>query len=104
MRALVLAGAPGSQVGAVGVEHDDRRVFALEDVDAVLRVGGYEADEAEFLAVGEFEEVGDEVVGVVACAELGHWCFPPGEMSTKVALSVLATVTPSHAPIQVPIR
>ena len=70
-----LAGAPGAEPGAVAVEDDDRRVPALEDVDAVLTVGGDAAYQAETLAIWEFEEIADHFVGV----GLGHCCFPPGD-------------------------
>jgi hypothetical protein len=79
-----LAGAPGAQIGAVAVEHHHRRVLALEDVDAVLRVGGYAADQAEPFSVGEFEEIADHLIGAVACAGLGHCCVPPGQICTNV--------------------
>ena len=78
-----LAGAPGGEVVAVAVEHHHRGVLALEHIDAVLQVGRHPADQAEFFPVGEFEEVADQLVGVVACADLGHCWFLPRMVGAK---------------------
>src|SRR5438270_8906083 len=76
-----LVAAPGAEILAVAVEHDDGRVAALEDIDAVLCVGRYPAYQSKGLAVGRFEEVADHLVGVFAGANLCHCRVPPGNLS-----------------------
>ena len=45
MRVDNLAAPPGAQVLPLAVEHYDRRVLALEDVDAILRIRRHPADQ-----------------------------------------------------------
>ena len=52
-------------------------------------IGRHAADEAELLAVGEFEKIAEPLVAVVACANLGHCCVPPGDEARTVGLSPL---------------
>ena len=81
MRVGDLATAPGAQVLAVAVENHDRRILALKDVNAVLRIRRHPADQPEGLSLGQFEEVGDQLVSVFARADLCHAVFLP-EMRT----------------------
>ena len=72
-----LARTPGAQVFAIAIEHHDRRVLALEDIDAVVIIGRHPADQPERLSVGQFQEIADQLVGVFACAKLCHRRLPP---------------------------
>ena len=78
-----LAAAPGAEIFAVAVEHHDRRIPALEHVDVVLRIGRHPADQPERFAVGRFEEIGDQLVGVFARADLCHCRFLHNEMRQR---------------------
>jgi hypothetical protein len=71
------ATAPGTEIFSVAAEHDDRRVLALKDVDAVLLIGRHPADHPEGLPGGQFEEVADHLVGIFTGADLCHFRFPP---------------------------
>jgi hypothetical protein len=82
-----LTGAPCAQVLSVAVEHHDRGVLALEDVDAVLRIGRHPADQAEPFSVGEFEKIADQLVAVWASADLCHCCVPPDSPTDHMRVS-----------------
>ncbi len=43
----------------LAVEDYDRRIPALEHVDAVLRIGRHPADQPERFSVGRFEKIAD---------------------------------------------
>src|SRR6516162_6749105 len=81
MRVGDLTAAPSAEVFAVAVENHDRRVLALEHINAVLRIGRYAADQPEGLPGGQFAEIVDQLVGVFACADLCHCCLPPVKTS-----------------------
>jgi hypothetical protein len=68
---------PRGEMPAVAVEDDDRRVPPLKHIDAVLIVGRDPADEPERLAVGRFDEIADDLVGVFASTDLCHCRLPP---------------------------
>src|SRR5207302_8005495 len=73
-----LARTPVAEIFTVAVEHHDRRISALKDIDAVLRVGRDPADQPEGLAGGRFEELADYFVAVLAGADLRHRLTLPG--------------------------
>jgi hypothetical protein len=54
-----LAAAPGAEILAVAVKDHDRRVLALEDIDAVLRIGRHPTDETKGFPGGQFAEITD---------------------------------------------
>ena len=78
-----LAAAPGAQVLALPVEHHDRGILALEDVNAVLRIGRHPADQPKGLSGRQFEEIGDQLVSVFTSAKLCHAVLLPENANVR---------------------
>jgi hypothetical protein len=75
VRFLHGADAPAAEVVPVAIEYHHRRIFALENVNAILRIGRNPADYAEGFALGHFGPIADHFVGMPARADLFHCCF-----------------------------
>src|SRR3984893_8151929 len=71
------AAAPGAQVLPLPVEYHHRGILALEYVNPILRIGRHPADQPEGLPGGQFEEIGYQLIGIGARANLCHCCPPP---------------------------
>jgi hypothetical protein len=69
MRAFEYARTPRAEVFAVRAENHHCRVFALEHIKPVLRIGGYAADHAERFACGQLGKVFDVFVGIGSGAD-----------------------------------
>src|SRR5271166_2960933 len=77
VRVSDLAAAPGTEVLPVAVEDHDRRILALEHVNAVLRIRRHPADQPERLPGRQFAEIADQLVGVFIRLSLCHAVFLP---------------------------
>jgi hypothetical protein len=85
VRAFEQACTPGADVFTLVVENQHRRIFALKNIQPVLRIGGDTADHADGFARRHFCEVLDEFVGVFARANFhvrllacGVWVYRDG--------------------------
>src|SRR5713226_7186958 len=63
---------PGVEVVTLAIEHEDRWVFALEGVDAILGVRSHRADRTEGPAGGQRAPVVDHLIGKLATADGRH--------------------------------
>src|SRR5262249_24331841 len=70
------ANTPAAQVGTVPVEDHHGRLFALEDVDPVLRIGGDSAGIAKRLSRWQLCPVLDKFVCIFACSYACHSSLP----------------------------
>src|SRR5262245_27538959 len=79
------ANTPAAQVGAFPVEDQHGRLFALEDIDPVLRIGGDSAGIAERLSRWQLCPVLDEFVRIFACSHACHssLSFYPAALSAS---------------------
>src|SRR5215510_2855747 len=102
------ANTPAAQVGAVPVKDHHWRLFALEDIDSVLRIGSDSAGIAERLSRGQLCPVFDEFIPIFARAHGCHNSLPslrmsyPGSMARLKCSShyytVYSTIAPLHHP------
>jgi len=76
VRVLDRTAAPGAEVFPLAIEDDHRRILALEDINAVLRVRRHPANQSEPLTVRHFEEVADQLIGMSARANSCHRGLP----------------------------
>src|SRR5437870_3456896 len=67
--------APAVEEIAFAVEHEDRRILALVEVHAVLRIHGHVADVPGRESAGSFPEGADDVVHVIAHAHDKAGCI-----------------------------
>jgi hypothetical protein len=72
MRVCDSANAPAVEIIAIAGEDEHGRVLALKDVEAVLGIGCYRADNAKRLPSGELGIVLEKFVSIFACANLCH--------------------------------
>src|SRR5437016_4849723 len=64
--------APGAEEGALPVEDDDGRIFALEGIDPVVGIGGDGAHHRKRFSSGELRPVLEDGIGVGTGADGGH--------------------------------
>ena len=69
-----LAIAPGADEVAVGIEDDQGFIAAIENVDAVLRIGGDAGDVDVVVSAGHLAEAGDGAVLEIAFADDRYGC------------------------------
>ena len=76
MRFVNGAQPPGTEIVAAGAENQHRRVFALEHIDAILRIGGHRRGVAHRHPFGQMRPVFLQGVSVFA-GTYGHHSGPP---------------------------
>src|SRR6185295_14076047 len=77
VRALEYALTPGAQEVAVAIEHDDRVLAAIEDVDLILAVNADGGNVLEAPAVGQFGPVLHHAIAMLAAAQDHRHRAPP---------------------------